>query len=81
MKTPVGMYQVGDILKAIVINVSAKDRKIGLSVKTLDGGDEQEGAESFAKAEVVTDDNTPSTFGDLLKAAQESGENGQSEDK
>ena len=81
VKTPVGMYQVGDILKAIVINVSAKDRKIGLSVKTLDGGDEQEGAESFAKAEVVTDDNTPSTFGDLLKAAQESGENGQSEDK
>ena len=81
VKTPVGMYQVGDILKAIVINVSAKDRKIGLSVKTLDGGDEQEGAESFAKAEVATDDNTPSTFGDLLKAAQESGENGQSEDK
>ncbi len=81
VKTPVGMYQVGDILKAIVINVSAKDRKIGLSVKTLDGGDDQDGAESFAKAEAVADDNTPSTFGDLLKAAQESGENGQSEDQ
>ncbi len=71
VKTPVGMYQVGDVLKAIVINVSAKDRKIGLSVKTLEGDDEEAAVEKFKKAEKVASENSPSTFGDLLKAAAE----------
>ncbi len=71
VKTPVGMYQVGDILKAIVINVSAKDRKIGLSVKTLEGEDETTVVEKFKKAEKAVSENGPSTFGDLLKAAAE----------
>ncbi len=71
VKTPVGMYQVGDTLKAIVINVSAKDRKIGLSVKTLEGDDEEVAVEKFKKAEKVASESAPSTFGDLLKAAAE----------
>jgi small subunit ribosomal protein S1 len=71
VKTPVGMYQVGDTLKAIVINVSAKDRKIGLSVKTLEGDDEEVAVEKFKKAEKVAAESSPSTFGDLLKAAAE----------
>jgi small subunit ribosomal protein S1 len=71
VKTPVGMYQVGDVLKAIVINVSAKDRKIGLSVKTLEGEDEENAVEKFKKAEKVAMETAPSTFGDLLKAAAE----------
>ena len=71
VKTPVGMYQVGDVLKAIVINVSAKDRKIGLSVKTLEGDDEDTAVEKFKKAEKVASESAPSTFGDLLKAAAE----------
>ncbi|MFT5726549.1 MAG: small subunit ribosomal protein S1 [Desulforhopalus sp.] len=71
VKTPVGMYQMGDVLKAIVINVSAKDRKIGLSVKTLEGDDEEVAVEKFKKAEKVAADVAPSTFGDLLKAAAE----------
>jgi small subunit ribosomal protein S1 len=71
VKTPVGMYQVGDMLKAIVINVSAKDRKIGLSVKTLEGDDEEVAVEKFKKAEKVASESSPSTFGDLLKAAAE----------
>ncbi len=71
VKTPVGMYQVGDVLKAIVINVSAKDRKIGLSVKTLEGEDEEAAVEKFKKAEKASQDVAPSTFGDLLKAAAE----------
>ncbi|MCK5515290.1 MAG: 30S ribosomal protein S1 [Desulfobulbaceae bacterium] len=80
VKTPIGMYQVGDILKAIVINVSAKDRKIGLSIKTLEGEGEGEGkseemtAEKSKKAEKASTKVTPSTFGDLLKAAAEGGE-------
>ncbi|MFH2123075.1 MAG: 30S ribosomal protein S1 [Pseudomonadota bacterium] len=78
IKTPVGVYQVGDTLKAIVINVSAKDRKIGLSIKTLEGdGDEPatEGqatpkkdatAASVASAAAAA---APATLGDLMKAA------------
>ncbi len=69
VKTPVGMYQVGDTLKAIVINVSAKDRKIGLSIKTLEGDTEEETAENIKKIEENAAEAAPSTFGDLLKAA------------
>ncbi len=69
VKTPVGMYQVGDILKAIVINVSAKDRKIGLSIKTLEGETEAETAQNIKKLEENAAEAAPSTFGDLLKAA------------
>ena len=60
------------ILKAIVINVSSKDRKIGLSVKTLEGDGEAGAAESYA-GDSSASDSAPSTFGDLLKAAAESG--------
>jgi len=74
VKTPVGMYKVGDILKAIVINVSAKDRKIGLSIKTLEGDGEEETVEKIKKAEDSSTDNSPSTFGDLLKAAAGGGQ-------
>lgn len=80
VKTPIGMYQVGDLLKAIVINVSAKDRKIGLSIKTLEGEPEGEiegeeaAAEKSKKAEKAAEKSTPSTFGDLLKAAAEGGD-------
>ncbi len=74
VKTPVGMYQVGDTLKAIVINVSAKDRKIGLSVKTLEGEDEEVAVDKFKKAEQDAAESAPSTFGDLLKAAAEGGD-------
>jgi len=79
VKTPVGMYQVGDVLKAIVINVSAKDRKIGLSVKTLEGDDEEVAVEKFKKAEKVAAEAAPSTFGDLLKAAAEGNDTTDSE--
>jgi len=71
VKTPVGMYQVGDTLKAIVINVSAKDRKIGLSIKTLEGESEEEAVEKLKKSEENAAGASPSTFGDLLKKAAE----------
>lgn len=75
VKTPVGMYQVGDTLKAIVINVSAKDRKIGLSIKTLEDEGEEKAIEKLKKNEENGADATPSTFGDLLKAAAEGSQN------
>lgn len=60
--TPVGMYNVGDIIEAKVINVSAKERKIGLSIKALTSPDADYG---HYKQE---ESNEPSTFGDLLQS-------------
>jgi len=68
VKTPVGLFNVNDTLKAMVINVSADDRKIGLSVKALQEKEDNNGAvpeEYVQKAQSAG----PSTFGDLLKAA------------
>ncbi|MGB5686438.1 MAG: 30S ribosomal protein S1 [Candidatus Electrothrix sp.] len=89
IKTPVGMFNVGDMLKTAVINVSAADRKIGLSLKALEG-DETEGSagstteEAAQKPQVAKTSSGPSTFGDLLKAAagaeeEESEEEGEEE--
>jgi small subunit ribosomal protein S1 len=65
INSPVGLYKVGNDLETRVINVSAKDRKIGLSIKALE-----------EKAEVVLEEfqkkqATPSTIGDLLNAKKE----------
>ncbi|MCI5142859.1 MAG: S1 RNA-binding domain-containing protein, partial [Candidatus Electrothrix sp. ATG1] len=85
IKTPVGMFNVGDILKTAVINVSAADRKIGLSLKALeeDGGEEgggstATGGEDAAQKQqgAATKTSGPSTFGDLLKAAAGTEEEG-----
>ena len=68
------MFNVGDILKTAVINVSAADRKIGLSLKALEedetekgGGRAEDGAQKQQPATKAS--SGPSTFGDLLKAA------------
>lgn len=58
--TPVGMYTVGDTLDARVINVSVKDRKIGLSIKALS----DESVEDYKQKQVKSG---PSTIGDLLR--------------
>ncbi len=65
--TPVGMYNVGDTLETKVINVSAKDRKIGLSIKALTDAP-GEGSMSDYKKEAQSG---PSTFGDLLQSKME----------
>ncbi len=62
ISTPVGMYNVGDSIEAKVINVSAKDRKIGLSIKALTSPDADYG--DYKEEE----SNEPSTFGDLLQS-------------
>jgi len=63
IQTPVGMFNVGDTLKAMVISVSSDDRKIALSVKALEDGVSKEEYEQQKPS------SGPSTFGDLLKAA------------
>jgi small subunit ribosomal protein S1 len=74
--TPVGMYNVGDPLKVKVINVSSKDRKIGLSIKALDKGGSEDSLPDYKKKQSAG----PSTIGDLLKTEMESKETSTKED-
>ncbi len=82
IKTPVGMFTVGDPIKAMIINVSAEDRKIGLSVKALQ--EKEESGDGAVEEYTKRQSSGPSTFGDLLKAAasgEAKSDNGGSEDK
>ena len=84
IKTPIGMFTVGEVLKTMVINVSADDRKIGLSLKALqeDNTETKTTTSSSAPAEGAAkkvQSTGPSTFGDLLKAA--AGSESEGEDK
>lgn len=65
VNSPVGVYKVGDNLETRVINVSAKDRKIGLSIKALEEK-EEDIIEEYQKTKAA-----PSTIGDLLNAKKE----------
>ncbi len=64
VQTPVGIYNVGDDLDVMVINVSAKDRKIGLSIKALEEGSDPAAIEEYKKKA----QSGPSTIGDLIKS-------------
>jgi len=68
--TPVGMYNVGDNLQVKVINVSSKDRKIGLSIKALDADSSEDHLKEYKKKQAAG----PATIGDLLKEEMESKE-------
>ncbi len=68
--TPVGMYNVGDNLQVKVINVSSKDRKIGLSIKALDEDSSDDSLQEYKKKQAAG----PATLGDLLKEEMESKE-------
>jgi small subunit ribosomal protein S1 len=65
INSPVGVYKVSNTIQTRVINVSAKDRKIGLSIKALTDSEETI-MEEYQKKQ-----STPSTIGDLLSAKQE----------
>ncbi|MBU0680506.1 MAG: 30S ribosomal protein S1 [Proteobacteria bacterium] len=64
IETPVGMYNVGDTLETKVINVSAKDRKIGLSIKALTDAPGEGSMNDYKKDE----QSGPSTLGDLFQS-------------
>ena len=66
--TPVGLYNVGDTLKVKIINVSAKDRKIGLSIKALTDSAAEASASDYQVKEAS---KAPATLGDLLKGKME----------
>ncbi len=72
VNTPVGMYNVGDTLETKVISVSAKDRKIGLSIKALSAGNDEGSMDEYQKTQAATG---PSTLGDLLKTELDNQDN------
>jgi small subunit ribosomal protein S1 len=63
IKTPVGMYTVGDLLTARVMNINSEERRIGLSVKRLDMEDDQELLNEY----VNNMGPATSTFGEILR--------------
>lgn len=63
IKTPVGKFQVGDIVSAKVININPKDRRIGLSIKQLETDEERDLVVDY----LSTYKGPQSSLGELLK--------------
>ena len=63
IKTPVGKFEVGDVLTAKVMNINTNERRIGLSIKRLEMDDEQ----SLLSDYVNNMRPATSTFGEILR--------------
>ncbi len=63
VKSPVGQFKPGDSITAKVINISSKDRKIGLSIKKLEEQDDRSNYDEYMN----TSRAATSNLGELLK--------------
>ncbi|MFC1896537.1 30S ribosomal protein S1 [Thermodesulfobacteriota bacterium] len=63
LKTPEGLFNVSDVVTAVVVNVSTKDRRIGLSIKRLESQEE----ETFLSDYLSNLQPASSTLGEILK--------------
>ena len=63
IKTPVGTYNVGDLITARVMNINSDERRIGLSIKRLEMEDDQ----SILSDYVSNMKPATSTFGEILR--------------
>jgi len=63
VKNPLENYKVGDVISAGVMNINSEERRIGLSVKRLEIGSEQELLGEY----VNNVGPTTSTFGEILR--------------
>lgn len=63
IKSPVGQFKPGDKITAKVINISPKERKIGLSVKKVEEQDERSNYDEYMN----TSKAATSNLGELLK--------------
>jgi small subunit ribosomal protein S1 len=63
IKTPVGMYNVGDMITARVMNINSDERRIGLSIKRLEMEDDQ----ALLSEYVNNMKPATSTFGEILR--------------
>ncbi|MCJ7829858.1 MAG: S1 RNA-binding domain-containing protein, partial [Desulfobacterales bacterium] len=63
IKTPVGLYNVSDVISARVMNINSEERRIGLSIKRLDMEDDQ----SLLSEYLTNLKPSTSTFGEILR--------------
>jgi len=63
IKTPVGKFNIGDVITARVMNINSDERRIGLSIKRLEIEDEQ----SLLSDYVNNMKPATSTFGEILR--------------
>ncbi len=63
IKTPVGKYNVGEVITAKVMNINSDERRIGLSIKRLEIEDEQ----NLLSEYVNNMGPATSTFGEILR--------------
>jgi small subunit ribosomal protein S1 len=63
IKTPVGMYNVGDVITARVMNINSDDRRIGLSIKRMDMEDDH----TLLSDYVNSMGPATSSFGEILR--------------
>jgi len=62
-ESPLGKYQIDDVIHALVVNVSKEEKKIGLSIKRLKDKELEDVYKSYEKKE----EKAPSEFGRLIK--------------
>ena len=67
IKTPVGMFKVGDGITAKVINIQKKERRIGLSIRRAKKDEEH----SYIKEYLNSPKEASSNLGDLLREEME----------
>ncbi len=63
IKTPVGQFEIGQLLTAKVMNINSEERRIGLSIKRLDMEDDQELLTEY----VNNMGPATSSFGEILR--------------
>jgi len=63
IKTPIGKFNIGDVITAKVMNINSEERRIGLSVKRLEMDSEQ----SLLSEYVNNIKPATSTFGEILR--------------
>jgi small subunit ribosomal protein S1 len=63
IKTPVGKYNIGDVITAKVMNINSDERRIGLSIKRLEMDDEQNMLSEY----VNNIGPATSSFGEILR--------------
>ncbi len=63
IKTPVGMYNIKDVITAKVMNINSEERRIGLSIKRMEMDDDQ----SVLSEYVNNMKPATSSFGEILR--------------
>jgi small subunit ribosomal protein S1 len=63
IKTPVGMFNISDVITARVMNINSEERRIGLSIKRMEMEDEQELLTEY----VNNMGPATSSFGEILR--------------